>query len=374
MNQDDHSFGKYIFVDNFKTREVNNIKEQNKFIGAIREHMKAFGDHIDKLQHEFEANYNYIQYKKPLKLLEYIIKDEPEHLSFNTDFTILKDFIEDQAKEVIKDMQKDSNLIDFFLKAINLGSKIVDYFWKEDSGSIYPVDINFFGGSSKLLFRDDRALDRSQLGLYVPVFKDVELKSFGFNFYPYKKEVQCPFCKEWISLSRYNTVNKFGKDIVLHDDDGIDKTVYFCPNPLVTSNFNEKQSIILVNYTNFTQEHLNILEAFHMLVNQEPITHFNRINETKLQMIDTEIYLLIEDHNPIGYAYWNKAQIKEGDIDCVRQLYILSAYRNQGYAKKLLHHKIDKIEIFITETPNKISYHLIETYFNKKHKGSIYCA
>ncbi len=83
---------------------------------------------------------------------------------------------------------------------------------------------------------------------------------------------------------------------------------------------------------------------------------------------------IIEDHKPIGYTYWNKTPTREGEIDCIRQLYILLEYRNQSNAKKLLKHKIDGIEIFIAETPNEISFHIIETYFKEKYKGSIICA
>ena len=110
-----------------------------------------------------------------------------------------------------------------------------------------------------------------------------------------------------------------------------------------------------------------------MRVNEEPVSHFKQIRESQLQMQDTEIYFLIDDHKPIGYTYWNKASTTEGEIDCIRQLYILPEHRNQGYAKKLLKHKIDGIDIFITEDPNEISFHIIETYFKEKHDGSIYC-
>ena len=112
-----------------------------------------------------------------------------------------------------------------------------------------------------------------------------------------------------------------------------------------------------------------------MLVNEEEaVSNFKRIGERQFQMLDTEIYFLIKDHKPIGYTYWNKASPTRGEIDCIRQLYILPEHRNQGYAKKLLKHKIDGIDTFISETPNEISSHIIETYFKEKHKGSIFCA
>ncbi|GAG22657.1 unnamed protein product [marine sediment metagenome] len=63
-----------------------------------------------------------------------------------------------------------------------------------------------------------------------------------------------------------------------------------------------------------------ICEVFHMLVNSEPITHFKQIREDQLQVEDTEIYLMIKDHKPIGYTYWNKASTNEGELDCIRQL------------------------------------------------------
>ena len=366
--------GKYMFIDNFETRDVNNKKEQYDCIDSIRKQLKEYCCHIDKLQQEFEANYDYLQYQNPLKLMEYNFKDEPGCLWFSMDFTILKDFIEVQSKRIIEDMQKDSNLIAFFLKGISLASELHNHFWNVDSNSIYPVQFDFYGSTSKLKVRDEKTHFNKELGEIMHEFKDIELKSFSFHFYPFEKEVLCPFCKEWIPFSGNNTINKFGKEIVLHFDKRIEKDVYFTHNPLKTTQFKEKEGILQVNYTNYTQEHLNILEIFYMLVNDEElVSNFKHVGERQLQMIDTEINFLIEDHKPIGYTYWNKASTTEGEIDCIRQLYVLPEHRNQGYAKKLLKHKIDGIDIFITETPNEISFHIIETYFKEKHKGSIIC-
>lgn len=368
MNQKEELVENFVFIDNFDTREVNNKEDQDKFIVGIRQQIKKFYDRIDKLQQEFETKYDYIQYKKPLKIIEYGFMDEPKQLIFTTNFTILKDFVEDHSESIVEDLQNDSNLINYFITAIDIGTEIYDYFFKEDFRSTCPVEFSFSGGSSELVFRDDQTLGSS-----VPEFKDLELKSSSFYFYPYNKEIQCPFCKHWIPFSKYDTATKFGTEVLLHFDENVNKTVYFTSNPLKTAYFEEEETVVLVNYTNFTQEHLNILEAFHMFVNQEPITHFNRVGELKLELLDTEVYFYIKSHKPIGYAYWNKASIEKGEMECARQLYILPKYRKQSYARKLLKHKIDKIEKFITESPNEISSYIMKTYFDEKYVGSIYC-
>lgn len=366
--------GKYMFIDIFETRDVNNKKEQYDCIDSIRKQLKKYCYLFDKLQQEFGANYDYLQYHMPLKLIEYNFKDEPGELWFSMDFTILKDFIEVQSKRIIEDMQKDSNLINFFLKGISLASELHNHFWNVDSNSIYPVQFDFYGGSSELKVRDEKTHFNKVLGEIIPEFKAIELKSTSFSFYPYEKEVLCPLCKEWIPFSGNNIIYKFGKEIILHFDKTIKKDVYFTHNPLKATYFKEKEGILQVNHTNYTQEHLNILEIFHMLVNdEESVSYFKHVGERQLQMQNTEIYFLIEDHKPIGYTYWNKASTKEGEIDCIRQLYILPEHRNKGYAKKLLKNKIDGIDIFLIESPNEISFHIIETYFKEKHKGSIIC-
>lgn len=68
--------GKYMFIDNFETRGVNNKKEQYECIDSIRKQLKEYCSRIDKLQQEFEVDYDYLQYHKPLKIMGYNFKDE----------------------------------------------------------------------------------------------------------------------------------------------------------------------------------------------------------------------------------------------------------------------------------------------------------
>ena len=287
-------------------------------------------------------------------------------------FDILRDFIEEHPKFVADDLQSDLDLINFFLEAINIGSEVHDQFFGNVNNNKYLFDWNFNGGSVDFTFRDEKSRERIKIGQIIVSFKNIKLKSSIFSFYLYQKEICCPHCETWITCSEMNMTKIFGKNVVLHHDDKINKDIFFTENPLISTRFKEDKMIEKITPENYTQEQLIILEAFHMIINNEKdITHFFQIRESQFNIKNTEVYLMIKDHKPIGFAYWNDATPKEGIIDCIRQLYILEDYRNRGYARELLKEKIDSIERFIAESPNEISSHIIEKYFKEKYMGAI---
>ena len=362
--------GNDYFIASYETRKVNNYLEQEKEIKSIRKQLQEYCTRIDKLQEQFEANYDYKQYDKPLKLIDYYFEDNPRNLTISINCGILKDFIEDNPKFVVEDMQNDSELIKFILEAVTIGSEVHNQFYgKKDK---YLVDWSLFKGSNNLTFRDEKSRERIEIGEMISSFKNIEVKSFIFSFSSYQKEIWCPYCETWITCSEMNMTKIFGDDVVFHHDEIINKDIYFTQNPLVSTKFRESEKIVKISPKNYNQEHLNILEAFYMILNsEEGINHFFRIKRDQFEIKSTEVYLIIKDQNPIGFAYWNDANTKEGIFICLRQLYIRQEYRNKGYARELLKQKIDSLERFIVESPNEISSHIIKKYFKEKYVGTI---